>query len=155
MQTQTHTRSETQKPRTHFGLKLRANAKFQPQSECGVKYKPGNDLLSHDLEYRSIIGDGGLNCRVRNGTGCTSSSMVARKFAGCGGAGRYIPVCQLIRCTQNFYYQPKSTIELYSASFCLRRVKRGWGTSRLAASVGPKPNHLAVKKLPGLIKRQE
>ncbi len=40
---------------------------------------PGDDLLSHDLD-RSIIDDGGLNFRVRNGIGCTSSSLVTRKY---------------------------------------------------------------------------
>ena len=40
----------------------------------------GNDLLSHTLPC-SIIGDGGLNYRVRNGTGCTPSSLVTKKKA--------------------------------------------------------------------------
>ena len=41
------------------------------------KKSPGDDLLSH-AQIRSIIGDGGLNCRVRDGNGCTPSSMVTR-----------------------------------------------------------------------------
>ena len=39
----------------------------------------GDDLLSHTLPC-SIIGDGGLNYRVRNGTGCTPSSLVTKKI---------------------------------------------------------------------------
>ena len=72
-------------------------------------------------KYRSIIGDGGLNCRVRNGTGCISSSMVARKFDGCGGAGRY-----------NLYANSSGAPKIYNLDsfsiwrrwkyFCSRRV---------------------------------
>ena len=41
-------------------------------------YFPRDDLPS-------IIGEGGLNCRVRNGVGCVPSSMAARKYrAGAG-----------------------------------------------------------------------
>lgn len=45
-------------------------------------------LLSHG-PLRSTIGAGGLNFRVRNGTGCTSPAMVAdqRGAFGCQGAG--------------------------------------------------------------------
>ena len=39
----------------------------------------GIGLLSH-VYIRSIIGDEVLNCRVRNGTGCTHLSMDAGKF---------------------------------------------------------------------------
>ena len=39
----------------------------------------GDGLLSHD-NYRSIIGDGELNCRVRNGIGCTLSSMTTKEI---------------------------------------------------------------------------
>ena len=39
----------------------------------------GDGLLSHD-NNRSIIGDGELNCRVRNGIGCTLSSMTTKEI---------------------------------------------------------------------------
>ena len=38
----------------------------------------GDDLLSH-MMICSIIGDKELNCRVRNGIGCTLLSMAAKK----------------------------------------------------------------------------
>ena len=38
----------------------------------------GGDLLSH-MMICSIIGDKELNCRVRNGIGCTLLSMAAKK----------------------------------------------------------------------------
>ena len=42
----------------------------------------GGGLLSHQLPG-SIIGDGGLNFRVRNGIGCTPASMTTKtKFSG-------------------------------------------------------------------------
>ena len=40
----------------------------------------GNDLLSH-MKICSIIGEQELNCRVRNGIGCTLLSMVTKKYA--------------------------------------------------------------------------
>ncbi len=57
----------------------------------GFQKNLGGGLLSHDLD-RSIIGDGELNYRVRNGFGCTLSSMttkksgvrVIRKIPACG-----------------------------------------------------------------------
>ena len=52
-------------------------------------------LLSHGLR-RSTIGDGGLNFRVRDGTGWDPSSMVAERTPGPrpGGAGRLrSPAC--------------------------------------------------------------
>ena len=39
----------------------------------------GNGLLSH-MNLCSIIGDGELNFRVRNGVGCTLSSMAAKEI---------------------------------------------------------------------------
>ena len=42
-----------------------------------LKKSPGGDLLSH-TRICSIIGEGGLNFRVRNGVGCTPSSMTTR-----------------------------------------------------------------------------
>ena len=44
-------------------------------------------LLSHGL-LRSTIGAGGLNFRVRNGTGCTSPAMVADQRGAFGCQGR-------------------------------------------------------------------
>ena len=38
----------------------------------------GGDLLSH-MMLCSIIGDKELNCRVRNGIGCTLLSMATKK----------------------------------------------------------------------------
>lgn len=59
--------------RTHEGA-----ATDMVTAPCVLKKKsPGVGLLSHELP-RSIIGDGGLNFRVRNGIGCTPSSMDAR-----------------------------------------------------------------------------
>ena len=37
----------------------------------------GNELLSHTLVC-STIAAGGLNCRVRDGNGCTPSAMAAK-----------------------------------------------------------------------------
>ena len=39
----------------------------------------GSDLLSH-MTLCSIIGDGELNLRVRNGIACTLSSLAAKKY---------------------------------------------------------------------------
>ena len=59
--------------RTHEGA-----VTISVAAPCVPKKKsPGVGLLSHELP-RSIIGDGGLNFRVRNGIGCTPSSMDAR-----------------------------------------------------------------------------
>ena len=41
----------------------------------------GSGLLSH-MTLCSIIGDGGLNFRVRNGVGCTLSSMATKEISG-------------------------------------------------------------------------
>ena len=46
---------------------------FRNKKACG-------DLLSHWLPS-SIIGEGELNFRVRNGVGCDLSSMAASKFS--------------------------------------------------------------------------
>ena len=43
----------------------------------GLQICLGVVLLSH-ANLRSIIDDGGLNCRVRNGVGCTPSSRNAK-----------------------------------------------------------------------------
>lgn len=40
----------------------------------------GSGLLSH-MTLCSIIGEEELNCRVRNGIGCTLFSMAAKKFS--------------------------------------------------------------------------
>ena len=45
--------------------------------EPSLKRSLGVVLLSH-VRVRSIIDDGELNCRVRNGIGCTLSSMNAK-----------------------------------------------------------------------------
>ena len=44
-----------------------------------LKDNLGSDLLSH-IFVCSIIGDKGLNFRVRNGTGCTPLSMAAKEI---------------------------------------------------------------------------
>ena len=41
----------------------------------------GSGLLSH-MTLCSIIGDGELNFRVRNGVGCTLSSMATKEISG-------------------------------------------------------------------------
>ena len=49
---------------------------------------PGGSAASYPPEGLplSTFGDGGLNCRVRNGTGCAPSSMAADPT---GGSGRH------------------------------------------------------------------
>ena len=47
--------------------------------EGGLRTILGGGLLSHDMD-RSIIGDGELNYRVRNGVGCTLSSMATKEI---------------------------------------------------------------------------
>lgn len=49
-------------------------------SEGGLGTILGGGLLSHDMD-RSIIGDGELNYRVRNGVGCTLSSMATKEIS--------------------------------------------------------------------------
>ena len=51
--------------------------KKSPLSGAGKDF--GSDLLSH-MTLCSIIGDGELNLRVRNGVVCTLSSLAAKKF---------------------------------------------------------------------------
>ena len=55
-------------------------------SRLTVSYKKrkvsGGVLLSHGLD-RSTIGAGGLNCRVRHGTGCVPSAMATENFSLC------------------------------------------------------------------------
>ena len=46
---------------------------------CEGEKNPGGDLLSH-AKVRSIIGDGGLNFRVRKGIGCTPASLATREI---------------------------------------------------------------------------
>ena len=55
----------------HRGLRVMGRDSI---SRIPVKISAGIGLLSH-ARVRSIIGDGGLNFRVRNGIGCTPSSM--------------------------------------------------------------------------------
>ena len=45
-----------------------------------LRYSLGGGLLSHIL-ICSIIGDKGLNFRVRNGTGCTPLSMATKEIS--------------------------------------------------------------------------
>ena len=59
-------------------LKARAKATVI-KTEGFLETFLGGDLLSHTLPC-SIIGDGGLNYRVRNGTGCTPSSLATKKI---------------------------------------------------------------------------
>ena len=55
----------------------------KPPSRCelqgGLRTIFGSGLLSH-MTLCSIIGDGELNFRVRNGVGCTLSSMATKEI---------------------------------------------------------------------------
>ena len=56
-----------------IGAQKREGSEMEPSLERSL----GVVLLSH-VRMRSIIDDGELNCRVRNGIGCTLSSMNAK-----------------------------------------------------------------------------
>lgn len=64
---------ESRAPRRDGGHKKREGPILEPSLERSL----GVVLLSH-VRMRSIIDDGELNCRVRNGIGCTLSSMNAK-----------------------------------------------------------------------------
>ena len=51
-------------------------SRWQQQRACNIF---GSGLLSH-MTLCSIIGEEELNCRVRNGIGCTLFSMAAKIF---------------------------------------------------------------------------
>ena len=108
----------------------------------------GSDLLSHKLPC-SIIGDGRLNFRVRNGIGCTPTSMATKKKL-------YLLLKTERRESHRFHqHKIKSSSDLLSHRLPCSIIGDGWLNFRVRNGIGCTPTSMVTRKKLGSVRYPE